>query len=140
MSSADSANLGGKPASAYALADSVATTASNANLNNEISRAQLIEGNLAVDLASAQHGIQSEATRAIGAETAINNNVATLTAMITDLQAQINALRAASPALVAATATPASSPATSSAQPQTAQPQTVIRTPIDLTRPSRTAR
>ncbi|MCU1286288.1 MAG: hypothetical protein JWO13_2638 [Acidobacteriales bacterium] len=48
--SANSDSLGGKPASAYALADSansINTTALNANLNSESSRAQIAESNLA---------------------------------------------------------------------------------------------
>ncbi|MCU1286058.1 MAG: hypothetical protein JWO13_2408 [Acidobacteriales bacterium] len=53
--SADSDSLGGKPASAYALADSVSsvnTTALNANLNSESSRAQMAEGNLSQEIAA----------------------------------------------------------------------------------------
>jgi hypothetical protein len=47
ISSIDSANLAGRPASDYALASRIGTRGTNQNLNNEISRAQQTEAGLA---------------------------------------------------------------------------------------------
>jgi hypothetical protein len=114
--SADSESLGGKPASAYALADSVNTTAITQNLNYETSRAQMVESNLALDLAAAQKSVQTESSRALGAESTLANNlsseinnrqqaidaeasvrqnaIAALSLLVNQLQSQVAALRA----------------------------------------------
>jgi hypothetical protein len=112
--SMDASTLAGKPASAYALASSVDTSGVTASLSNETSRAQLIEGNLALDLANAQSSIQiaaskalanegaiaTEATRAQSTESSLASNLAgevtnrqqainALMLLVTDLQAQL---------------------------------------------------
>jgi hypothetical protein len=149
IKSADSESLAGKPASAYALADSVNTTALTQNLNNETSRAQMMESNLALDVAAGQKSVQTESTRALAAETTLANNLSTeinvrqqainaeatarqnaitaLSLLVSDLQAQVAALRASASGPI--TAASNSSPRLQASAPA-----------ITLTRTQRTVR
>jgi hypothetical protein len=130
ISSIDSANLGGRPASDYVLASQIGTGVSNENLNNEISRAQQAETGLAELMTNETTARQNAVSALQLSDVATSSQIAAISASIAAMQSQIATLQAANAALSAkVVALTATSSTTQSMQPALI-PVVIVGTPV----------
>jgi hypothetical protein len=101
ISAVDSANLGGRPASDYALVSQLGSTTSSSALSNEISRSQQAEADLAQQITTEVNIRQSTAATMQLNEVATASQMASLNSAIVALQSQIAALQNSNTALAA---------------------------------------